>query len=181
MICNQVQACAAGEVAGKPQAKCANHNRKECIVSSDKRSRVKCEERTKKYLLENTMRNHVISYKMDGGIIRMDRSVPEGTCKCDDLFLVHGAESHAVLVELKGINVAHALKQLQGTLTLFQNFLGKFSHVHGRIVVTSSTPDLKASPDYVNLARMLRQKFHGNLKIAERQMGERDVDLDKSS
>ena len=137
MICNKVQACAAGEVAGKPQAKCANHNRKECIVSSDKRSRIK--------------------------------------------FLVHGAESHAVLVELKGINVAHALKQVQGTLTLFQNFLGKFSHVHGRIVVTSSTPDLKASPDYVNLARMLRQKFHGNLKIAERQMGERDVDLDNSS
>lgn len=47
------------------------------------------------------------------------------------------------------------------------------------INVTSSTPDLKASPKYVNLARTLRQTYHGNIKIAKQQLKEKDVDLSK--
>lgn len=45
--------------------------------------------------------------------------------------------------------------------------------------MTSSTPDLKASPRYVNLARALRQTYHGNIKIVKQQFRERDIDLSK--
>lgn len=48
-----------------------------------------------------------------------------------------------------------------------------------RIIVTSSTPNLKASPAYVNLQKMLRQTYGGNIKIFERQLFEKDIELEK--
>ena len=116
---------------------------------------------------------------MDGGIIRLDKSVPEETCKCDYLVLINRKENDAILVELKGVDVAHALKQIKGTLNLFNDYFASFSHVYGRVVVASATPNLKATPDYVNLIKVFRKVFRGNIKIAERQFRERDIDLDK--
>jgi hypothetical protein len=78
------------------------------------------------------------------------------------------------LTELKGVDVPKSLKQLSGTLNMFKNFFDGFDHVYARAVVTSSTPDLKASPDYVKLAT---KQYHGNIKINERQMTEKDIDL----
>lgn len=52
-------------------------------------------------------------------------------------------------------------------------------YVYARAVVTSSTPNLKATPAYVNLEKMLRQTYNGNIKICERQFYEKDTDLDK--
>lgn len=49
----------------------------------------------------------------------------------------------------------------------------------GRAIVVSSTPDLKADPKYVNLLKLLKKEYHGNIKIEERQFTERDVDLIK--
>lgn len=71
-------------------------------------------------------------------------------------------------MELKGVNVPKVLKQISGTLDLYRNFLKKF-HVYGKAVVSSSTPDLKASPEYVKLARKIRLNYGGNIKIVERQ------------
>lgn len=176
MICNKLKECAEGQFAGKQISSCVNSSVR-CIESTDKRTNVKCEERKKKYVLENTMKNHIILYRMDGGIILSDKSVSAGTCKCDYLFLINGAERTAVLVELKGVNVAHSLKQIQGTLLLFKDFFSTFSHVYGRAVVTSSTPNIKASPNCVNLMNTLRKTFGGNLKIVEKQFQEKDVDL----
>ncbi len=178
MICNKLKVCMQEQFAGRAVSKCANGNVK-CMESSDMRSNVKCEERKKKYILENTMKKHVVSYRMDGGIILLDKSVPEEICKCDYLILVHGEEDDAILVELKGVDVAHALKQIQGTLVLFKDFFAVFSHVYGRVVVTSATPNLKATPDYVNLIKVLRKTFRGNLKVVEKQFLERDIDLNK--
>ncbi len=70
MICNKLKDCTIEQFAGKTVSKCVNGNVK-CVESSDKRSNVKCEERKKKYILENTAKNQVISYRMDGGIIRL--------------------------------------------------------------------------------------------------------------
>ena len=60
---------------------------------------------------------------------------------------------------LKGVNVPKALIQLKGTLLLYKNVFCKFGHVYARAIVTSSTPNLKASPEYVNLARMIRKDY----------------------
>lgn len=178
MICNILEQCVEGKLSGKKVPKCTNKSAK-CIESSDDRSEVKCEENKKKYVLENTMKNHVISYKMDGGIVVVDSSVPQGTGKCDYLFVVDSPERTAILTELKGVDVSKALEQLNATLLLYKDFFRKFSHVYGRAIVTSSTPDLKASPRYVNLARALRQTYHGNIKIVKQQFRERDIDLSK--
>ena len=37
----------------------------------------------------------------------------------------------------------------------------------------------KASTSYVNLRKRLEKEFHGNLKITEKQLTEKDVDLAK--
>ena len=156
MICRKLESCVISELSGKTFLECSNSKMK-CIESSDKRSAVRCEEKRKKYVFENTLQSHVISYKMDGGIIVLDASVPGGTSKCDYLYVVDMAERAAILTELKGVDVGTALKQIYGTLLLYQDCLKKFSHVYGRIIVTSSTPNLKATPDYVNLVKLIRK------------------------
>lgn len=178
MICNQLEECIDIQRIQQKNVKCLQ-SQDECIEVSDCRSNVKCEEKKKKYILENTMGNHVILYRMDGGIIKTDKSVPEGTCKCDYLMVVDGKECDAILTELKGVDVKHALKQIDGTLDQFKAVFNRFAHVYARAVVTSSTPNLKATPTYVKLMNKLRRCYKGNLKIEEVQMKEKDIDLDK--
>lgn len=177
MICRKLEECINGELKNNSLEKCDNKNKMNCIVSSDRRSAVKCEENKKRYVLENTKRNHVILYKMDGGIIEEDKSVPLNTSKCDYLFVIGDTIPTAVLTELKGVNVPKALTQLKGTLLLYKNVFCKFGHVYARAIVTSSTPNLKASPEYVNLERMIRKDYKGNVKIVEKQFNEKDIEL----
>lgn len=178
MICKRLEVCLNEELSGINTKSCKN-NASMCIESSDRRSEVKCEEKRKKYILQNSMKNHVISYRMDGGIIVLDATVPEGTSKCDYLFVDNAGEPIAILIELKGVDVAKAIKQIKGTLDIFKDFFKSFAHVYGRAVVTSSTPNLKASPDYVNLVNLLKKTYNGNVKIVNQQFIEKDVDLDK--
>ena len=49
--------------------------------------------------------------------------------------------------------------------------------VYARAIVTSSTPNLKARPEYVNLERMIRKDYKGNVKIVEKQFNEKDIEL----
>ena len=79
MKCGHLTKCVESQLNGEKVKTCVN-DIKNCIVSSDKRSNVKCEERKKKYILENTNKNQVILYKMDGGIISLDKSVDAGLC-----------------------------------------------------------------------------------------------------
>lgn len=78
---------------------------------------------------------------------------------------------------LKGVNVPKALIQIKETLLLYKNVFRKFGHVYARAIVTSSTPNLKASPEYVNLERMIRKDYKGNIKIVEKQFNEKDIEL----
>ena len=78
---------------------------------------------------------------------------------------------------LKGVNVPKALIQIKETLVLYKNVFRKFGHVYARAIVTSSTPNLKASPEYVNLERMIRKDYKGNIKIVEKQFNEKDIEL----
>lgn len=176
MICRKLEECIHGELKSNSLEKCVN-NKINCIESSDRRSAVKCEENKKRYVLENTKKNHVILYKMDGGIIAEDKSVPLNTSKCDYLFIIGDATPTVVLTELKGVNVPKALIQLKGTLLLYKKVFCKFAHVYARVIVTSSTPNLKASPEYVNLERMIRKDYKGNIKIVEKQFNEKDIEL----
>lgn len=179
MICGKLKECMEEQLFSTPHGKCDNGNTDVCIEVSDKRSAVKCEENRKKYVYENTRKNHVILYKMDGGIIVEDKTVPRNTNKCDYLYIVNDTELTAILTELKGVDVSKSLEQIKGTLSLYKDVLKNVKRVYARAVVTSSTPNLKATPTYVNLEKMLRQTYNGNIKICERQFFEKDSDLDK--
>lgn len=175
MICNNLGKCVDKELNTKSALNCDNH--KICIQSSDNRSNIKCEEKQKKYIFENTQRNHIISYKMDGGIIVEDKYVPIGTNRCDYLYVGQSNSGlNAILIELKGVDVPKALKQLYDTLQRFNGFFLNCSSVYGRIIVTSSTPNLKASPQYVKLLKEFR-KLNGNIKMAQGQLKEKDIEL----
>lgn len=178
MICANLQNCIEEQLKLSSLKRCDNQNMTTCIESSDKRSRVKCEEHGKKYIYENLRKKHVVSYKMDGGVIVEDKTVPSNTNKCDYLFVVDDVESIAILTELKGVNVPKSLEQIKGTLQLYKNIFKNFKHIYARAIVTSSTPNLKATPAYTNLERMLRQTYNGNIKIYERQFLEKDSELD---
>lgn len=176
MICRKLTLCVDAELTGNICPQCDN-DRAKCIISSDSRSEIKCEEKSKKYILKNTMKNHVISYRMDGGIVVVDASVPAGVNKCDYLLIDNAKDPIAILVELKGVNVLKALKQIYDTLVLYKDLFGKFSHVYGRIIVTCSTPDLKASPEYVKLEKLIKGKYKGNVRIEKQKFSEPDTDL----
>ncbi len=79
MICNNLKECINEQLSGVHLGECDNKNKNTCIESSNSRSAVKCEEHSKKYVYENSKRNHVILYNMDGGIIVEDRTVPPNT------------------------------------------------------------------------------------------------------
>lgn len=178
MICNNLAECIDHSNTPGNAPACPNKNRTACIESADQRSQVKCEENNKKYILLNTLRRYVSSYKMDGGIIVENNQVPTGTNKCDYLYIIYAGSSHeAILIELKGTDLSKALKQLQNTLKLFPNVFRTCSHVHGRIIVTSALPNLRARPEYVNLVKILEKNYHGTLKIAEKHFNEKDIEL----
>lgn len=180
MICKNLKDCIEQEVLGKEKRGCV-HRRDACICSADRRSEVKCEEHRKKYILKNTKGSLILCYKMDGGIIVLDKSVPAEQKKCDYLYIIFEKENFksAVLTELKGVNIGKALEQLHSTLGLFPEVFKNCEHVYARAVVTSSMPNLRARPEYVKLMKLLKGSYHGNLKIAEKQFYEKDVELNK--
>lgn len=177
MICGNLEKCIARTIKGEEPEKCDNR-KDECIESSDERSSVKCEEKKKRYILNNTQKKHIVSYKMDGGIICVDATVPAQTPKCDYLYVVEGEKPAVILVELKGVDVKKAMVQIDSTLRLFPHLFRSCSNVYGRVVVASSIPRLKAEPSYLKLQRKFMTSYRGNLKIQERQFEEKDTELD---
>lgn len=177
MKCDKVAACSEALFSGGFMSGCPN-DREHCLESSDNRSRVKCEEKGKKYILENTMKNQVLSYKMDGGIILEDSNVPVGINKCDHMLLVKTEKPTVILVELKGTDVKHVMKQISSTVDLFSSLWHKMDHVYGRIAAVSAVPKIHADPDYTKLTGKLL-KLGGNLKVEGRIFEESDTELGK--
>ena len=98
-----------------------------CIKSYDNRRYVTCEERNKKYTLDNARSVNIANYHMDGGVIQND---PEK--KCDFLIFVEDA-SEVILIELKGTDYSKALKQLYNTIVLLKDQLNSYK-IYARVV-----------------------------------------------
>ena len=144
--------------------------KKNCVRDT----KIKCEENNRKYILENTRKAEVSLYHMDGGIIKLDASVPEGLGKCDYCFII---DDKIIMTELKGVAVLKAVSQISSTLDIYKNELNSDYKVFARIVVTSSVPSIHADPKYVQLARKVKQ-CNGNVKIWEREHSEKDLELE---
>lgn len=177
MICDKLQECVEDQFSKKSAVICRNSQRN-CIKSSDSRVLVKCEERRKKYTLENTEKEHIIVYQMDGGVIVNDKTVPAGISKCDYLFMIGGIQRKAILIELKGLDIRHAIEQIKKTCDLYNDSFRECSKVYARII-TTAVPRIQATPEYRNLNSIIQKKYKGNVKIAARELKEKDNELDK--
>ena len=115
----------------------------------------KCEENKKKYTIRNISNKSLMTlYKVDDGMIVVDKTVSPQQQKCDFVFCIEKQDMNmAMLVELKGTDISKALKQVDATYELYKSFFDSFSAVHGRIVVTNSTPKIQATPAFVSLQR----------------------------
>ncbi len=151
---------------------------KKCIDFLDNRSRIKCEEKGKTYILDQSKecpRHEIIKFFVDKGII----TDPEASTnyKCDNALLVRDS-GIVVLVELKGSDTHHAIKQLSATL-LQKDLYPAWSsqrRVFGRVVCRSTPPRIQNTDEYMDLKEELHL-LNGNLKIAEEIMVEKYDEL----
>lgn len=109
-------------------------------------------EKGKKYTLEVLDNKASVSYQVDGNIIK------EGE-KCDKLILVkyNKDEWAEIFIELKGVDVSHAIDQLLTTLKkqIFKHPSNK--DIRARIVATSF-PSNKANPIMENAKKEFASK-----------------------
>lgn len=151
---------------------------KKCIAFLDKRSQIRCEEKGKTYILDQSKENprhEIIKFFVDKGII----TDPEASkvYKCDNVLLVRDSGT-VVLVELKGSDTRHAIKQLAETL--FQEKLhpvwNSQKRVFGRVVCKSTPPRIQNTDEFMDLKESFLS-LNGNLKIAEEIMVEKYQEL----
>ncbi len=156
-----------------------NEKQKKCIDFLDKRSQIKCVEKGKTYILDQSKecpRHEIIKFFVDKGII----TEPEAStvCKCDNALLIRDSFGTVVLVELKGGDVHHAIKQL--SKTLFQEQLypawSSQKRVFGRVVCKSTPPRIWNTDECMDLKETFLS-LNGNLKIAEEIMVEKYNEL----
>jgi hypothetical protein len=153
----------------------SSERQKGCIEFLDCRPKVTCQEKGKSYTLDQGQENprhEVMLLHIDGGVI----TNPEASTmnKCDYAILVREGASQtdkkmtAFLIELKGKQVDHALKQLKATL--YQAELAPLwessARVFGRIVCKASVPRIQRTDAYLAMDEEFRKRG-GNLKMQE--------------
>ena len=87
--------------------------RQSIIVSQDRKN--DCQHRAQNVVKQNNLRSVVRQYKIDGNIITMGN-------KCDYLVLNDDLKT-AYLIELKGKDIHHAIKQLDDTFNIMKDNL----------------------------------------------------------
>lgn len=158
---------------------CSKTQQNRCIGFIDCRSQPTCTENGKSYTLNQSReypRHEVIKLRIDGGVI----TEPEASTltKCDyaliikDEFSNKGKKGTAILIELKGKGIRHALEQLKATLHQpeFEAVWDSCARVFGRVVCTS-VPRAYSNDDFI----ILKEEFlnmGGRLLIIEKSFNE---------
>ena len=143
-----------------------------CVAYADTRSRPSCNEQGKSYVYDQselTNKQVVVCTHIDDGVVNGLEA--KKISKCDYAFFVKNAPvadslEKAILVELKGSDLNHALKQLKGTLGIeeFKNVWNQECPVYGR-VVCSRVPGIVYSESLIKEKREWKTKYKGSLKI----------------
>lgn len=176
MICNRLKECVEECFAGCAPSECVNR-KSDCIQSCDKRSQVTCIEKNKRYTYLNTRGVDVVNYHMDGGVIKQDRAVPQGTVKCDHVIVVRDERPTAIFVELKGTDVIHALEQIRATIQRECALVNVCAKIYARIVMMSSAPKIQTTREYMELYKLILRSGGGNIKLGTLRLEERDTEL----
>lgn len=128
------------------------------IESHDKSASVVAEENKKKYTLRNDIGKEIIKYHIDGGMVN-DNDVN----KCD--YGIYTEDELLILVELKGRDYQHAVKQILSTTKLLGITKGsnKVRKLLARVVLSkgANVPNLRTK-DLTELKNLLAS-FSGNI------------------
>lgn len=134
-----------------------------CQKFADNRKIINIEENARKFVGINNAQKLFALYQVDGCIM-----VDGQRC---DFLLLNCSELIAYLIELKGSDLIHAIRQITNTLSHLSDNLGDFQKVNARIVLTKvNAPDLKSS-DLIKLERKIRQ-LGGTLEYKARILQE---------
>lgn len=142
----------------------------QCLRSCDTRNIIVVEENKKRYILQN-IGDVIAVYQVDGQMI-----VSANIVKCDNM-IVDATSLSAILVELKGTDLRHALVQIENTFGRVFPALGGY-RLYGRIVTSSRTnvPNIKTDPQYRRIQKAFMMRG-GNLKTGSNMISECVNDL----
>lgn len=169
MKCVKLQECCAEQMMGQLNIRCERIDN--CILLNSCDKIVSCKEKNRNYQYENTQGNHIVLYRMDGGVINDNT-----TAKCDHLLVIGGQKLISVLVELKGNDVPHGIEQIEATLGEFPLFFKNCYRVHARIIATQTVPNIMATQKVLKLKKKLK-RMNGTLQIRTRLFKEKDNEL----
>lgn len=116
-----------------------------------------CEEHHQKYIANNTGRNEVYKYQIDGDVLSSGTS----QLRCD--FIVENAtKGNAYLIELKGKDVVHAVEQIEATICLFSAQLCDYN-IFPRIVYRRNTHGVRSSKVIAFKRKYPKSKIETNI------------------
>ncbi len=124
------------------------------ILRHDCSKEVPLREQNKTYKLHNKSRKEIVVYKIDSGLI-----IDNNVLKCDKG--IYTEEDWLFLIELKGIDLEHALDQINSTIDiLLKQRNVKVKKLNARIVLSKvSVPRIYTSKE--NKLKQLLCKFYG--------------------
>lgn len=133
--------------------------KKECVEKTTD-TIIKFEENKKSIIFNNKERKSFCKVKVDGCQIK------EGE-RCDDL-LVGVQKGDEFFVELKGVDVSHALDQLEASLTKLSDTKNKVKKVCSYIICKNVAPSFMTK---VQMAKVkFKKKFNSDLIISENKL-----------
>lgn len=137
----------------------------QCLKSCDTRRFIVVGENGKRYELQNRG-DTIVVYQVDGQMISSQDMV-----KCDNM-IVDVTAWFAILIEFKGTDLRHALRQMEGTFNRVSSALKKYK-VYGRIITSPRTnvPSIKTDPQYIKIQKLF-MGHRGNLKTGQNNMSE---------
>ena len=161
MVCDMFASCLLDERQGD-SSQCDSCRSESCYPI------ISCSENGRRYKLRNDCGYNVKNYLIDGGVYVNENSMN----KCDRLFLVHDPDKcTAILIELKGKNVYHALEQLYDTAYRYRKELTEF-RVRFRIVC-KSVPNMANDSKTIKLKKDMLQMFGSIPMVREYEYEER--------
>lgn len=131
----------------------------ECFEFGDTRPIIVAKERGKQFILKNASHKKVCKYLVDGCLIK------DGT-SCDYLLLIV-QDRHAYLVELKGSNLEHAIRQIEESIIKLKDILIGYK-VSARIIIGKvRSPQIKYSEEIKIKEKLKKLDFDLRIKGTE--------------
>lgn len=121
----------------------------ECIEFDEERKICVAFEKGKTYRLNNDSNYKIRKVKVDNCIAQNT-----GEKSCDYLMEIKSIK-RVFFIELKGGDLAHALRQLYSAITFLKKEFGNFQ-IDARIVGSRDVPGFIGLPDYLKLEKVIR-------------------------